>query len=253
MDDKNSTLLVAAVAVALLAAVLFSIVLPTFTEATPRVVLADPAAAADTAPGDTLTAIAVTPDTVQDMVAVLTRPEQYRRTLTVTLSWQAGGSARSAAEEVETWAEGGYQLTVVRPAAGAARTILLTPDTQYLWYEGETAYRNFPRGTHSSDLSQGIPTYEDVLALEKGDITLADYVQRDGKNCIYIEAAMPRLGQTACYWIETATGLLYAAQLRADDGRTVYDMAETSREIPTERPVTFSLPDGTVLRQAEGR
>ena len=48
-----------------------------------------------------------------------------------------------------------------------------------------------------------------------------------------------------CYWIETATGLLYRAETW-EGGALAYEMVQTSLQ-PLEEGVRFALPDGTVL------
>ena len=100
----------------------------------------------------------------------------------------------------------------------------------------------------SADLTQRVPTYEEVLDLDPDGITRADYVQLDGQNCIYVEFEQEELGYLYRYWIAVDSGLLVAAETQAD-GDVVYSM--TSRDMSS--PITgaqdrFVLPDGTSLR-----
>jgi hypothetical protein len=88
-----------------------------------------------------------------------------------------------------------------------------------------------------------------VLALNRSLITDAGYEHKNGRDCIFVEVRDTDLGYVDRYWVETATGLLCAAETLAD-GVTVYTMMEESLRTPLEGGVAFALPDGTVLHES---
>ncbi len=242
MDQKNRTILVIAIAVTVLAAVFVSFGLPSLM-GVPEVTLPDLSQEGTEEDRDFLP-VEVTTDTVQRVIATLHRPDSYYRELTVTLSWSGG----SASERVQIWADGGYVKTAVS-AGGTTQHRLVGDGTLYLWYAGDRTWRETALGDGAADLAQRIPTYEDVLALDPDQIIAAGYESRDGKDCIYVEVRDEALGSQDRYWIETATGLLCAAETQ-ENGRTVYEMTATALRTPLEDGVSFALPNGTVLHDS---
>ena len=133
--------------------------------------------------GDQYWQIAVTPETVQSVVATLSRPESYYRELTVETLWSGG----SYASPVQYWEDGGWSHTRQTLSSGAVRHDLTGPDTAYYWYEGSADYASFPADERSGDLAQHIPTYETVLELDPESITGAGYELRGSLPCVYVE------------------------------------------------------------------
>ena len=244
MQEKNRTILVIAIAITVFAAVFVSFGLPSLTGGTPKVTLPDLSQGNVSAPGEGYLPVEVTPETVQGVIATLARPESYYREATVTLSWSGGSSS----DQVRIWADEGYVKTVIS-SAGTTQHRLVGEGKLYLWYAGDRTWKETAAQADSADLAQRIPTYEDVLALDGSDITASHYQRLDDRDCIYVEVADETLNTSDCYWIETATGLLYMAQTMEGD-RTVYQMKETALETPVSGDGDFSLPDGTVLHES---
>ena len=242
MEQKNRTILVIAIAITVIAAVLVSFGLPALTNRVPEVSLPD--ISQEAGDGGDLLPVEVTPDTVQSVIATLARPGNYYRELTVSLHWTGGSSSA----KVETWVDGDYVKTVVG-MNGVTQHRLVGDGKLHLWYGGDKTWKEVPAHEDSYDLAQRIPTYEDVLALNKTLITDAGYENKNGKDCIFVEVRDTELGYLDRYWVETATGLLCAAETLAD-GVTVYTMTEESLRTPLEGGVTFDLPDGTVLHES---
>lgn len=240
MGEKNRRLLVAAIAVTVLAAVFVSFGLPALTGRTPQVTLAELDQPAAQEPDRQLLPVEVTPDTVQSVIATLSRPESYARTLLVTLYW---GDSGSGERQVKLWADKGWVKTTVATAAGVQHR-LVGDGKLRLWYEGDDSWKEAPANDRSGDLAQHIPTYEDVLEANRNDITAASYVTREGRDCVYVEV---RADETRAdrWWIETATGLLtFCESLEGE--KTVYSMKETEFSAPVSDPSVFVLPDGTL-------
>ena len=94
MDQKKRSLLVLAIAITVCAAVFVSIGVPALTGRAPEVTLPNvnqEAVEEDKA----FLPVEVTPDTVQNVIASLSRPESYHRELTVSLFWSGGDSTEA--------------------------------------------------------------------------------------------------------------------------------------------------------------
>ena len=186
--------------------------------------------------------IVVAPETVQMVIASLSRYESYSRGISVTY-YQDGQSAGAVTAQV--WVDEGWTRTDTTLASGVVECTLVGDGQLWLWYEGEEQVYQAPAAGQSADLAQRLPTYEDVLELDAAGITDAGYVQRDSQNCIYVEFQNSQSGDVYRYWISLGSGLLYAAEMEAE-GEVVYAM--TSYEVTSplaDREGVFVLPDGT--------
>lgn len=193
--------------------------------------------------GDHYQSITVTPGTVQNVIATLSRSDSYYRELAVETFWEGGSSS----VPVQTWVDNGWShIRRVLPS-GAIRHDLLGRDTLYYWYEGSQQYVQAPADLFSSDLSQRIPTFETVLELDSGSITAAGQEVLEDTLCIRTEVTDPEGSCLERYWVSVDTGLLVRAE-REQDGLLVYRMSALSAATtPCPPSAAFSLPDGTVL------
>ena len=244
MEQKNRTILVIAIAITVFAAVFVSFGLPAITGSVPEVSLPDVSQEAGDGQDGGILPVEVTPDTVQNVIATLSRPESCYRELTVSLHWTGGSSSA----KVQTWVDGDYVKTVIG-TNGVTQHRLVGDGKLHLWYGGDKTWKEVPASEGSYDLAQRIPTYEDVLELDRSLIADAGYERKNDRDCIFVEVQDADLGYLDRYWIETATGLLCAAETLAD-GVTVYTMTEDILRTPLEGGVEFSLPDGTVLHES---
>lgn len=188
----------------------------------------------------------VTPETVQSIVASLSRPESYYRELTVETYWNGGSHSTS----VQFWQDHGWSHTRQVLPSGAVRHDITGDETTYYWYEGSESYRSFPADQYSADLTQHIPTYEDVLDLDTDTIVQTGYERRDVWPCVYLQV---QVSDTVVerYWISTDTGLLVSAE-REQNGQLVYRMtAYTQVQTPCPTTASFALPDGTELHTVQ--
>lgn len=248
MDQKNRLVIAIAVTLLIVAAMFTSFGRSLFTQRTPHVVLPDPVSSSlGQEPGASSSAsweyqqIAVTPQTVQSVIASLDRAPSYYRELTVETYWTSGSSAVS----VQSWVDGGWSHSRQVLPSGLVRHDLTGEDTVYYWYEGSAAYRTAPAATDSADLAQRIPTYETVLALDPNTIAETGYERSGEVPCIYVQVLQPETGYATRYWISVESGLLVSAQ--TSDGDTlVYRMTSHSLVTPCPAEASFTLPDGTV-------
>ncbi len=249
MEDRKRTILAIIIACVVLLAVLYSFGLNLFNKP-PQLELPDSEAVSSGAQGSANPEaggipVEVTPRTVQSVVASLSRYESYSRTVSITYE-QDGAVLGTVTAQV--WVDSGWTRTDATLSSGMVEHSIVGDGQLWLWYNSSTAVHTAPAGVGSADLTQRVPTYEEVLDLDPDGITRADYVQLDGQNCIYVEFEQEELGYLYRYWIAVDSGLLVAAETQAD-GDVVYSM--TSRDMSS--PITgsqdrFVLPDGTALR-----
>lgn len=198
---------------------------------------------ASLAPGDEALRVEVTTSTVQAVVASLERASSYYRQMSVQTNWPGGSGTTS----VSTWVDD--ECTFVRSTSfsGSTRYFLSSKDTVYYWYGDSPDFLTAPANSLSADLTQRIPTYEDVLALDPEDISDAGYSAYGDYPCIYVETHLDELGYLERYWIGVDSGLLIAAQTVKED-EVVYSVSATSPiQTPCPTDSVFTLPDGTVL------
>lgn len=189
--------------------------------------------------------VEVTVQTVQSVIATLSRPDRYYRSVAVS-TYRTNGW-----EDVQTsqvLVADGWTRTETVLKSGPTRCTIVGDGTVYRWYEGDREAKSWPAEDHSDDIEgQRILTYEDVLALDPSAITDAGYEERDGQFCIYVEAEDGESGYVSRYWISVRNGLLAGAERWSGD-RLVYRMTTGSME--QSLSAEFVLPDGTVLYRA---
>lgn len=196
----------------------------------------------DTQLGDgdnSLNTISVTTDTVQTIVASLNRSD-HRRTIRIEQFWSGGSGTRDVT--VTIW--GDYQRLDETVLEGRVEHSIATQDTLYMWMDEDSQMYTSPLGDFTLDQMQGIPTYEDVLAIDKQDIVEAYYDTHADLRCIYVETQAD--GYTTCYWVSVDNGLLVAAE-RLEGETLIYTMEVVSEEALIDVEAYFVLPDGTEL------
>lgn len=248
MEDKKRTVMAVVIIVVVLAAVLYSFFLNLFSP-TPSLVLPNPDATPSLDPVEQESGrpggvvVEVTPQTVQSLIASLERYDSYRRTV-VAEYFSAGQSVGTVTAQV--WADGGWVRTTATLSSGVVEHAVVGENTLWLWYDSGPGVYSGPAADKAADLVQRLPTYEDVLALDKKSITAAGYEERDGQPCVYVEAN-GLLGGMERYWVSVNSGLLVAAETEKD-GDVVYAISSRDVVSPLDGGSgVFTLPDGRVL------
>ena len=161
MDSKKRLAIALAITCLIVVAIFASFGRSLFFVQIPSITLADVDGAGSSSSGssggqerDQYWQVAVTPETVQSVVATLSRPDSYYRELTVETLW-SGGSYSST---VQYWEDSGWSHIRQTLASGAVRHDLVGAETAYYWYEGSSTWNSFPADERSADLSQHIPT-----------------------------------------------------------------------------------------------
>lgn len=253
MERKNRNILVVLIAAVIVVAVFSSFGLNLFPKNYPHIVLptAAPTGMQPIQPsqeGEGVTWIGVTPDTVQSVVSTLKRPDNYYREITVR--YGADGGTLTA----QVWVDGGWTRTdAVNSRSGLVRHTIVGDGMLYYWYNNDQTARSAPADEKSPDLDgPHIPTFEDVLSLDKSLITGAGYEEKDGENCVYVSVRDEELDQEQRYWISTGSYcLLIAAEITRGD-EVLMSMSSSAMEQPVPADASFALPDGTVLHTVTG-
>lgn len=246
--DKGHRNLVAVLVAVVMAVALFSAFSINWFHKTPSVILPTLTAAPDVTPtsgvsGGSYQRVEVTVDTVQRVIATLERPESYARTLTVETIGEEGNVGRTTAQVV---VDGGWtQVTATLPDGRVCHTIV-GEEKRYVWYDDQRSWQEYPAQERSADLSQRLPTYEDVLAVVQSDIVDARYQNSGDLPCIYVAVEEDELGYVEEYWVSVDTGLLVRAESRKGED-VFYRMSGYTVETPAAPGLSFTLPDGTVL------
>ena len=252
MEDRKRTALAVVIIAVVLVAVLYSFSLNLFA-AIPELVLADPNATASEDPGEDPderggVAVEVSTQTVQSLVASLARYESYSRSM--TMEYFSGGEPVGTVT-AQTWVDYGWTRSSVTLGSGRVEHSIVGDGQLWLWYDQDSRVYAGPVEGLSADLIQRLPTYEDVLALDRDSITDAGYVERDGQSCVYVESVLPGLGYVERYWISETSGLLMAAETEKD-GELIYSMVSHEVISPLDQAAgAFSLPDGTQMHTPE--
>ncbi len=257
MEDRKRTIIAILIALIVVLALLYSFGMNLFSR-TPSLDMADPGAAESTStgtagPGENAgVQVQVAPETVQSMIASLSRYQSYFREISVTYTW---GDSETAVLRAQVWETDGWCRTESVLDSGIIECSIVNGAQLWLWYSGgadisEAVYKG-TAGEDMKDRMQYLPTYEDVLLLDQNYITDAEYVEYLGQPCIYVEAEQQELGYLYRYWISMDNGLLIAAETEKS-GVPVYRMESgevTSPLLQTDG--LFTLPDGTVLYVAQ--
>ena len=254
MEQKNRSIIVVAITLIIVIAIFTSFGRNLFAQNTPEVVLPNTGDTSLQSPGsdhqpeeNPYHLVDVTPETVQNVIATLSRPGSYYRDITLETRWEDGSSL----VQVQIWHD--ENLSHIRQVlpSGAIRHDLIDESTQYYWYEGSQQYKTLNSDDRSADLAQHIPTYETVLSLDQSVITNAGYEQKDTFSCILVEVSPTDPDRTERYWVSLDSGLLVAAEMERD-GTVVYQMSANGPvTTPCPPDASFRLPDGTDLLSNE--
>lgn len=249
MELKNRLLIALAVIILIVGAMFTSLGRSLFTLNTTSVTLPNvtggtgaPSASDSSSPSNSYQTVAVTPQTVQNVIATLKRSDSYYREISLETFWEGGSSSSS----VQVWTDKGWSHSQQTLPSGAVRHDLIGNGTLYYWYNGSQLYESAPADNFSSDLAQRLPTYETVLELDPEAITAADYTLWNDLPCVWAEVSLDQFELVERYWVSVDSGLLVSAEME-QAGQLVYRMTVQRDQSPCPASASFTLPDGTVL------
>jgi hypothetical protein len=254
MEGKNRTIFVVLIAAVIAAAIFSSFGLNLFMPPTPDVFLPEVTDSGGELPdpGETndngYTRVEVLPDTVQDVIRTMVplRPKSFHRTVKVDT---ALGNGTMGTTTNHVWADSGWTMVESTWPSGVIEYTIVGSGRVYRWFSGDQSYKVWDGGEADANMAQRIPTYEDVLDLNRKAITATGYESKNGLPCVYVEVAENELGNRERYWISVETGLLVAAETRKGE-ETLLLVSSGMVESPVQQGKAFALPDGTVLHRA---
>lgn len=253
MGEKSRANFIVVIALILAAAVIYSFAANYFSE-TPDVGFAelDPSPSSGPAgqdPAGDMVRVEVTPESVQSVIGTLNRYSSYRRT--VIVEYLAGGEVLTTLT-AEVAVDGGWTRCDLTQPDGRTQHSIVGDGVCWMWYDSQSTYAQIPAEEGAADLAQRLPTYEDVLALDRRSITEASYVLLNELPCVYVEVDQRELGYVERFWVSVESGLLAASE-SVKNGETVYRMSSFEVLSPASNlQDSFTLPDGTVLHRAAG-
>lgn len=183
--------------------------------------------------------VEVNTESVQRVIATLSRPDAYLRTVTLTTYW-SGGSGKVT---VNTFVNGDSARFDAHLPDGQVRHTLRTKAQTYIWYNNESAVHTMQTGAFSEDDDLWIPTYEDLLRVDPALLQDAGYGTHNDIDCIYASTRQDAQGYEQTYWIGVESGLLIAAE-RTQNGSAVYRMEASDMTVGIPSDDKFTLPDG---------
>ena len=180
----------------------------------------------------------VTPQTVQSVIATLSRPDSYSRTVTAEDFWSGGGSASN---KLQVWVSGA-STKIQCPKNGTTENILLNTDGIWIWYQGEDGvYHSSSYDSSSADQWIRAVSYEELMKLPADRITAAGYEKYAGDNCVWAEYTTSELGYRNREYISVSTGILMGVETY--DGDTlVYRMTSGAPSVATQDQSLFKAP-----------
>lgn len=188
--------------------------------------------------------VVVRADTVQSAIATLARPTRYTRSITIERYYDGGSGVDHCTVSVDD----GWTRADTERSSGEVSHTITSGERVWRWYGSGTRWFE-SAAAFSADEEQGIPTYEDVLAMDASRIALADYRLLDSVDCIYVETSADADGYRERYWISVSTGLLCASEKLCGE-EVIYRMAGMTLDTATLPEDAFTLPDGTVLHES---
>lgn len=211
---------------------------------TPEVILPSPPAAVtgdpDSSGSDSpLTKAEVTPETVQVVIATLTRAGSYYREIVVN-RFSDGQAVESV---IYTWVKGSsYRMAI--ELDGVMKNILVIDDSIWIWYSDSEDYYHgsiSSGGYRDADEYMQILTYEDLMAIDPRDISNAGYISYNGVSCVFAEYRTANFGYTTRVYVSVSDGLLMGTEIY-DGDELIYSMVSSQPDISTPSDNYFTVP-----------
>jgi len=221
-----------------------------FFRSTPEIEVADTQASPDVsavpgASGQGGIPVEVTPETVQSILASMSRYQSYSRTITLQYSWTGGTGTMTA----QVRADGGWSRCDTLLASGVTEHSIVGGERLWYWYDDDKQALEGEADQRSQDLLQYIPTYEDVLALDPGQITGTGYEEKDGAP-VYLCGGVPGRAGLPGAVLDLSVQRPADSAETEKDGRVVYAMSSSQLVSPLAGGEdAFTLPEGRVLHR----
>lgn len=180
----------------------------------------------------------VTTDTVQSLIALLSKPDSYSRKFTAYRYWEGG----EAKEEVTVY-QRNDQLRFIHAQNDRVKNTLIKEGTAYYWNDGSAGVKSVSfdkENLWQLDWYAGLITYEELLSLPVEDITDAAYESAEGENYIFVEYKHSEKYLYRLY-ISVDKGLLMSAEV-FEDGSLIYSLESDFTELTPPGDDVFVTP-----------
>ncbi len=182
--------------------------------------------------------IEINSDTVQTMIATLSRANSYSRTLSIERWWNGNKST----ETIDVWVRGDEtKMAISSPVSAAAKYILVSGDEKWIWYSGSDDFFSGPAAETDADRYQSLISYESVLELPTGDIYETGYTEINGETCISLRCRGGELDYDNVFYVSTESGLLVTAE-SYDGDELIYSMSSTLPDYADLEDAVFAPP-----------
>lgn len=235
MNKRSSIIIAASIAVVIIGAILLSVFHKSDDQPTIYLPKPDSELGVDGESG----LLSVNPDTVQTVLAYLTRTETYSREYSITSYWENGESTA----KVKVW-QNGRLMRIDHTQNKATKSTLFTEDTVYRWYGDSNTVSSASLSDFDVNLLDRyarLITYEELMNIPAQSITAADYEQKLDENCIYIQYESEDEHYVNHIYVSVNTGLLVAAEI-AEDEKIVYSMNSVVTNLATPEGSVFTPP-----------
>ncbi len=115
----------------------------------------------------------------------------------------------------------------------------------FFWEANARTYYTSAIGDISSDESQMLMSYEDLLELSPEEIVSAEFTTYENQGAIHVVANPTDTNHRTEYWISTEHGLLLAGSAKNGDD-VFYTVKIKALNLAAQEDVVFRLPDGTL-------
>lgn len=179
--------------------------------------------------------VVITEENVQDVIASLSRPDQYSALVHNTVFY---GEGASGTLDCSLYVKNGAQRIDYQEGGVVRRSVLLWQDACYAWRAGDVTPYQGARGSFTLDSESMLPSYETVCALPKEQILAAELKELEGESCIAVSAQDGELEYG--YYISIETGLLRRASIMQGEKTLRAVVADITIEEPADS--LFVLP-----------
>lgn len=161
----------------------------------------------------------LTAENIGRVIETLERPMNYSYEVLITYYY----GEDTFSQKLLRYTTDGYTKTELLNSSGVPVTHVITGKTHiFMWDTGNTKYYASEKGSFSGDDFCSVPTYEDIIDLNPGQITGAAAVTFQNLSCICVEFEDAEVNYSYKYLISADNGLLLCAEAFDADGNPAY-------------------------------
>ena len=186
--------------------------------------------------------VVITPDNVVSVISEMKRPEHYYyETESELFAKDASVKYFHKVWRQDSWT----RIDALFPDLSVKLHTIYGLEKAFYWEPAARTYHTSAIGDISTDESQMLMSYEDILELTSDEIISAEFTTYENQGAIHVVAQPTDSGHQTEYWISTEHGLLLSAIVK--DGDSVfYTIKIKSLNLAAQEDVIFRLPDGTL-------